>query len=64
MYMTLRKRFLDLLPALTVFAAIAAFGTYVAIAYVARDPWWLHTLAEHAQQREALQHAHDVGTRG
>lgn len=46
--MTLSKRILDMLPALIVFACVAAFGTYVAVAYVVRDPWWMHTLATHA----------------
>lgn len=44
--MTPTKRILDMLPALLVFAAVAAFGTYVAVAFVLRDPWWLQTRAE------------------
>lgn len=50
--MTLHKRILDMLPALLVFAFVAAFGTYVAVAYVVRDPWWLHTLATHTQSSD------------
>ena len=46
MYMTIRARFRDMLPALLVFALVAAFTTYVTVAYIARDPWWLQTLAE------------------
>lgn len=48
--MTLKNRILDMLPALLVFAFIAAFGTYVAIAYVLHDPWWITTLSELSQQ--------------
>ena len=61
--MTLHKRILDMLPALIVFAAVAAFGTYVAIAYVVRDPWWLHTLATHAQAQPADRSAPAATTR-
>lgn len=51
--MPLHKRFLDMLPVMIVFAAVAAFGTYVAVAYVLQDPWWLHTLAAHQQPAPA-----------
>lgn len=37
---------MDMLPALVTFAVIAAFATYVAVAWVIRDPWWLHTVLE------------------
>jgi hypothetical protein len=53
--MTWNKRLLDLLPALIVFASVTAFGTYVVIAYVLHDPWWLHTLAAHQHANAAHQ---------
>lgn len=36
--MTLRTRILDILPALVVFAIVAAFATFVLIEYVIREP--------------------------
>ncbi len=51
--MTPAKRIQDMLPALIVFAIVAAFGTYATIAYVARDPWWIGTLVELRQERAA-----------
>jgi hypothetical protein len=50
--MTLRNRIFDLLPALLVFIAVSAFTTYVAVAYVVQDPWWMRTMAEHAQRQQ------------
>lgn len=38
MHMTLRTRFLDLLPVLLVFAFVSAFATFVMFEYVARQP--------------------------
>ena len=45
--MSLHKRILDMLPVLLVFSAVAAFATYVIVAYIERDPFWLQTLAQH-----------------
>ncbi|MCW2974244.1 MAG: hypothetical protein JWN72_2517 [Thermoleophilia bacterium] len=45
--MSLRNRILDMLPVLLVFAAVAAFATYVIVAYIEHDVFWLHTLAQH-----------------
>lgn len=53
MHMTLRNRILDMLPALIVFAIVAAFGTYCAIAFVERDPLWLRTVAQVRRQHDA-----------
>jgi hypothetical protein len=44
--MTPVKRIQDMLPALIVFAVVAAFGTYSTIAFVVRDPWWINTLVQ------------------
>jgi hypothetical protein len=51
--MTPVKRIQDMLPALIVFAVVAAFGTYATIAFVARDPWWINTLVELREERAA-----------
>ena len=45
--MSLHRRILDMLPVLLVFATVAAFATYVIVAYIERDPFWLQTLAQH-----------------
>ena len=42
---TFRKRLLDMLPALLVFAVVSLFASYVAVAYIVHDPLWLQTLA-------------------
>ncbi|MCW2950104.1 MAG: hypothetical protein JWN41_1117 [Thermoleophilia bacterium] len=46
--MSLYRRIRDMLPVLLVFAAVAAFATYVIVAYVERDAFWLQTLAHYA----------------
>jgi hypothetical protein len=38
MQMSVRSRILDLLPVVLVFALVAAFGTFVLVEYVAREP--------------------------
>jgi hypothetical protein len=38
MQMSVRSRVLDLLPILVVFAIVAAFGTFVMVQYVVREP--------------------------
>ena len=45
--MSLHRRILDMLPVLLVFAAVTAFATYVIVAYIQHDPFWLQTLAQH-----------------
>jgi hypothetical protein len=68
--MTPVKRIQDMLPALIVFAVVAAFGTYSMIAYVVRDPWWINTLVQLHEEPVATQPAgkkpmkrHPAGTR-
>jgi len=51
--MTATKRILDMLPALVMFALVAALGTYIAVAYVVHDPFWLNTVAELREQQAA-----------
>jgi len=46
MRMSLRTRLLDLLPIMVVAFAVSAFTTYVAVAYILHDPWWIQTVAE------------------
>jgi hypothetical protein len=45
--MSLHRRILDMLPIILVFAAVSAFATYVIVAYIEHDPYWLQTLAQH-----------------
>ncbi|MBC7460878.1 MAG: hypothetical protein H7287_05910 [Thermoleophilia bacterium] len=45
--MSLHHRILDMLPVLLVFAAVTAFATYVIVAYIQHDLFWLQTLAQH-----------------
>lgn len=56
--MTPVKRIQDMLPALIVFAVVAAFGTYSMIAYVVRDPWWISTLVQLREEASAPRPAH------
>jgi hypothetical protein len=46
--MTIQKRIMDMLPVILVFAAVTSFASYVTVAYIVHDAFWLQTLATYA----------------
>jgi hypothetical protein len=59
--MTIQKRILDMLPVILVFFAVTSFATYVTVAYIVHDAFWLQTLATYAPVGPPAPVSHSIG---
>lgn len=60
--MTIHKRIMDMLPVILVFFVVTSFASYVTVAYIVRDAFWLQTLATYAPVSDASTSVDASGT--